>query len=487
MMYRSTATRLLRHCRPSTAPRRPSAEPVTAFARSISSSPQPRDSAPPHSLLSDQNAAEAGKDHEAVSRLERLLAISDRLAQSRGKESIPLSMAGRGPYSRDGPDQNPVEYDLTGLEPLPKERRMGDSYCQMELRFSQDESLREQYVGGFSKVRMGALLENLDWLAGASAYKHVLPDGADVTEGAKYGFYLVTASVERIDVRRPLYNPDGSVPDLRLAAHVAYATESSLEVFIRLSTIPEPAQEASTILIGRFTMACRSARGGKHPVPKLIVEGPEEAEMFEMGRELREVKKKRAQKSLQKVPPTAEEAQMLHTLFLENAHLYDRKVAPPNNILFMADTRINSANLMHPMFRNLHNKVFGGKLMSLAYETAYSTACLFARSTVTFVALDELQFAQPVEVGSLLVLDSRVTFSPITGDHRSFHISVEAATVDLYSGQKKVTNTFHFTFSSDKKLDRHVLPRTYKQAMQWLDAQRRRRVGIEARKTYESP
>jgi acyl-coenzyme A thioesterase 9 len=99
----------------------------------------------------------------------------------------------------------------------------------------------------------------------------------------------------------------------------------------------------------------------------------------------------------------------------------------------------------------------------------------------------ELQFSQPVEVGSLLVLDSRVTFSPMVGEHKSFHVSVEAATVDLETGAKKITNTFHFTYSADKPLDRHVLPRTYRQAMQWLDAQRRRAVGIEVRKTYESP
>lgn len=118
----------------------------------------------------------------------------------------------------------------------------------------------------------------------------------------------------------------------------------------------------------------------------------------------------------------------------------------------------------------------------------FHSPTLSFRSLAHFLSLrSELQFAQPVEVGSLLVLDSRVTYSPIVGEHHSFHVSVEAATVDLLSGEKKITNTFHFTFSSDKSLERHVLPRTYRQAMQWLDAQRRRKVGIEIRQTYESP
>lgn len=60
-----------------------------------------------------------------------------------------------------------------------------------------------------------------------------------------------------------------------------------------------------------------------------------------------------------------------------------------------------------------------------------------------------------------------------------------AATCDLYSGEKKVTNVFHYTFAADKPLQRYVLPRTYRQAMQWLDAQRRRKVGIEVRQAYD--
>ncbi|GAA6010846.1 hypothetical protein JCM11491_004563 [Sporobolomyces phaffii] len=483
-LLRQGATNAVRRLQPRVLPSNAQAI-VLGNLRSLSSTAKNPEEA---ALLSEQDPVKAEKENEAVTRLERLLKVSERLREQAGDSAVPLSMKGLGVYSKDGVVQRaPIEENLEGLEPLPTERRPGDSFCSMELKFSEDDALKEEFVGGYSKVRMGALLEKFDWLAGSSAYQHVLPTGTSVADASKYGFFLVTAAVERMDVLRPLYNPDGSVPDLRLAAHVAYATESSLEVFVRLSTMNDSPADSSTILIGRFTMVCRSAKGGKFPVPKLVVEGPEEEEMFEMGRELRETKKKRAAKSLERIPPTAEEAAMIHDLFLKNAPLYDRKSVPPPNIVFTSDTRIRSASLMHPAFRNLHNKIFGGKLMSLAYEAAYSTACLFARSPVTFVALDELQFRQPVEVGALLVLDSRVTFSPLVGEHKSFHVSVEAATVDLYTGEKRITNTFHWTFSSDKALERQVLPRTYRQAMQWLDAQRRRAVGIEVRKTYSSP
>ncbi|GAA5967911.1 hypothetical protein JCM21900_000743 [Sporobolomyces salmonicolor] len=463
-------------------------DPFAFLSRHLSSSPKNREAAAPASLLMDHELPGAAKENEAVTRIERLMRLGDKLAQTAAAPNVPLRLRGTGLYQHDhAAPTMPQDAEVEGLQPLPKTRRMGDSYVQMELRFSEDESLREQYVGGLSKVRTGRLMEDFDSLAGAAAYRYVLPDGCKIDEASKYGFYLVTAAVDRMDVLRPLLNPDGSVPDLRLSGHVSYATESSLEVFVRLSTIPSSASEdPSTILLGRFAMACRSFSGGKHPIAKLVVEGPEEEEMWKMGKEMREGKKKRSMRSLEKNPPSAEEAALLHELFLQRAPLYDRKIPTPPDVVFMNDTRINSAQLMHPQERNVHNKVFGGYLMRLAYETAYSTACLFSRSAVTFVALDELQFAQPVEIGSLLLLDSKVTFSPMKGEHKSFHVSVEAATCDLYSGEKKITNTFHFTFSSDKPLERHVIPRSYRQAMQWLDAQRRRAVGIEVRKVYNS-
>jgi len=37
--------------------------------------------------------------------------------------------------------------------------RAQDSYVELDLKFSEDSKLREQYVGGLSKVRMGRLME----------------------------------------------------------------------------------------------------------------------------------------------------------------------------------------------------------------------------------------------------------------------------------------------------------------------------------------
>lgn len=57
-------------------------------------------------------------------------------------------------------------------------------------------------------------------------------------------------------------------------------------------------------------------------------------------------------------------------------------------VVWMSETELQSAILVHPQERNIHSKIFGGFLMRLAYETAYSTACLFARAPVSFIALE---------------------------------------------------------------------------------------------------
>ncbi len=195
---------------------------------------------------------------------------------------------------------------------------------------------------------------------------------------------------QRLDVLRPLANPDGSVSDLRISGHVSYTTESTLEVFLRLSTLPAEGstEQADTILCGRFLMASRKQSGGKHVGPKLLVEGPIEKELFRMGKELREAKKARGSVSLAKVPPTEEEGKLLHSLFVGNAGLYERGAMLPKDVVFMRDTVMQSSLITQPGDRNVHNKIFGGWLMRVCYELAFANASRFAKTPVAFLALE---------------------------------------------------------------------------------------------------
>ena len=67
---------------------------------------------------------------------------------------------------------------------------------------------------------------------------------------------------------------------------------------------------------------------------------------------------------------------------------------------------------------------------------------------------------------------------------KSFQVSVEAATIDLHTGGKTVTNTFHYTFASSEPMKRYVLPEDYSDGVRWLESMRKKEVGRSLRKLY---
>ena len=78
------------------------------------------------------------------------------------------------------------------------------------------------------------------------------------------------------------------------------------------------------------------------------------------------------------------------------------------------------------MIGSVHQKVFGGYLMRLAYEVSFSdiserlsltdfpcklgftNASMFTRGPVRFLSLDGISFARPVPIGSILRLTSLI-------------------------------------------------------------------------------
>ena len=94
----------------------------------------------------------------------------------------------------------------------PVARRMHDSYTQIDLPFSSTPELLEQYVNAWGGIRTGKLMEHLDSLAGAIAYKHMLGPVERLANEQNLPFYLVTASVDRyallpLNMRHPLTLP----------------------------------------------------------------------------------------------------------------------------------------------------------------------------------------------------------------------------------------------------------------------------------------
>lgn len=195
------------------------------------------------------------------------------------------------------------------------------------------------------------------------AYKHVLPKGLDTRDTAKAGLYVVTAAVDRLDLLRPL-SPD-EPEDLRLSGHVYSVGRSTMEVTVRLQSISRRKglrDTPETILLGRFTMACRDKETGKaRPVPQLITEGEDEITLEQLGKEQREKKLAQMKQSLQVVPPNEEESRMLYRVFTQFKDLYKDGASIPEEVVWMRKgTQLTSALMAHPQERNVHGNVFVG-------------------------------------------------------------------------------------------------------------------------------
>ncbi|KAI9274699.1 HotDog domain-containing protein [Phascolomyces articulosus] len=385
------------------------------------------------------------------------------------------------------------------------EKTMADSYMEMNLPFKSSPALLEEYIFVDGRIRTGKLLEDLDAMAGAIAYKHVDngdPDAPPVT--------IVTACVDRLDLLLP-----NAVEDYKLIGQVTYVGTSSMEVFLKAEIIPDgeseqsslsatespkPSPEAlghlgpNTILATRFTMvAIDSVTRKPAKINPLKTETPAEERLFEFAKANKARKKRESETTLSRHPPTQEERLAIHDIYLQYSQYKGAEQDPmtnpedkkplPKEFIWMEDTRIDSNFLMQPQDRNIHNNIFGGYLMRRAYELAYANSTLYLKSQhADLLAMDEVIFRKPVHVGSLLNLKSEIIYSE-GHPHRSFQCRVVAEVVDIEKDTRETTNVFYFTMAAtDEKTEpRRILPKTYAETMLWLDGKRRRLQGVSSR------
>ncbi|EGD76244.1 hypothetical protein PTSG_11662 [Salpingoeca rosetta] len=302
-------------------------------------------------------------------------------------------------------------------------KTMADSYTEVCLPFSTDKLLQEEYLTYAGSIRVGKILEDLDALAGTIAYRHC----DDTTH---YGpLTIVTASVDRIT----------------LLKHCGKQ-------------------------VATFTMVARDpVTKSAYPVNKLKATTPEEEEIMKLGEHNKRVRKREREQSVHRQPPTEEERLIVHDLYLRSKDTTRKR---PLDTLWMVDTQRQSMRMCHPIERNIHNSIFGGFIMREAFEIGWMTAVLAVKDHPFLLAVDDISFQHPVEIGSLLTFSSMITYAP-GNDSRALQVDVRAEVISPTTGQSKVTNTFHFTFSAPHPTVPTVLPRTYEESMWYLDGRRR--------------
>lgn len=344
----------------------------------------------------------------------------------------------------------------------PKGKSPSVSQTEISYPFSSDEFLLESYRNPWGQMRFGKILEDLDALAGNIAFNHV--DGNPM---------IVTAAVDRIRLRkRPLVTADQ-----HLSGKVTWVGNSSMEIRMSCADV----STGEEWLEAFFTFVTLDPETKKPiNIPHLLLETPDERALFELGAVKAAAKKAARKNKLQMGKPLTEAALAID---LKAAQLIDEagplirmpSLADPTTIL-MSETTLQNALIAHPQVRNLHDRIFGGFLMRRAFELAFSTAYVFGGARPQFLEVDDISFELPVDVGDLLVFQSRVLYSlpdgGYLGDYVADHHGLSLITVEVEcwvtipeQATAKVSNHFYFTFCLPHGYRcRRVLPENIDQA-----------------------
>lgn len=293
-------------------------------------------------------------------------------------------------------------------------------------------------------------------MAGNIAFHHV------------YGTPLiVTAGVDRIRLRRrPLIGADQ-----HLSGKVTWVGNSSME--IRMQCVEDGCDEEW--LEAYFTFVTLDPVS-KKPVtmPSLLPQTNEERVHFELGAMKAQAKKNRRMNKLTVGQPLTDaslqvDRQAAALLNEAGPLLRMPSLANPKSIL-MNSTQMQNAMIAQPQALNLHNRIFGGFLMRRAFELAFANAYIFGGAKPKFLEVDDISFDSPVDVGDLLVFNSRVLYTMPEGgflgeyveDHSNcplLMLEVEAWVTEPERASAKISNHFYFTFCLPKGTPcREVLP-----------------------------
>ena len=325
------------------------------------------------------------------------------------------------------------------------------------LPFSSDGDLRRRFMVVDEplqgNLRFGLLLEVLDKLAEDTALAYI---GRSVPEGR-----AVTAAIDRIVLRRPV----DVTRDLTCHARLNYVGRTSMEVGIRVEqSAPEPRHFASCY----FTMVTRVGKGG---ASRSVAIPPLEY--------LEEMEKRRAQKAIDRresfkreqavavEPPMREEYELL-------AHLHKAQDKPGFSGALVGGLVTEGWERTYPEQENVPTKIFGGYLVRRAYELASINAEEIAPDRPLIVAVNRINFLQPVRMGDKLHFVSRVVYTG--GTSICVEVSIERISRDRTV--RALSNNCIFTFVNvDRDLSPlpvpPVYPTTYAEDARYLEAHRR--------------
>jgi uncharacterized protein (TIGR00369 family) len=98
--------------------------------------------------------------------------------------------------------------------------------------------------------------------------------------------------------------------------------------------------------------------------------------------------------------------------------------------------------LMMPNMANNLGNVFGGVILSLIDRAAAVAAVRHARGPCVTVAIERVEFREPIHLGELVIAQANVNHVGRT----SLDVGVRVEAENLVTGQRRHTNSCHLTF-----------------------------------------
>jgi acyl-CoA hydrolase len=325
-------------------------------------------------------------------------------------------------------------------EDYPKTRPIETSLTRT-LSLEGDQSLRRRFMVLNepipANVRFGLLLEILDKVAEETALNYVnrfYPEAR-----------VVTAAIDNILVR----NAVDVTKDIVFNARINHVGRSSLEVGIRVEQQGEPACHIASCY---FTMVARSGIGEDAVSVKLPpLEYADEIEKERARKTLARRGDYKHQQAVLLEPPSREEYHMLTGLHMAQE-------APGFAGLRTGQLTADSWEMMYPEQENVPQKIFGGYLIRRAFELSAICSELVAPDRSIVVAVNRINFFQPVRLGDKLHYTSRVVYT------NDCYVCVEAGIERISRDRtsKALSNLCFFTFMNvDREMARQPVPPVY--------------------------
>ena len=107
----------------------------------------------------------------------------------------------------------------------------------------------------------------------------------------------------------------------------------------------------------------------------------------------------------------------------------------------VGESKTEMSQLMLPQHANLAGTVYGGTILAMADGVAYVCASRHAGPHCVTVAVDRVDFHEPIRIGELVTCIASVHYVGKT----SMETGIEIFAEDLKAGTKRHTNSCYFT------------------------------------------